>query len=78
MLVGSQGSLCYPSHFGSRYIPRLLRVALALVGFDSSCACDQKPFCAQVTRHSDQAKTLPGRLELPTLRLTASRSNQLS
>ena len=26
----------------------------------------------------NQTKTLPGRLELPTLRLTASRSNQLS
>jgi len=25
-----------------------------------------------------QGKTLPGRLQLPTLRLTASRSNQLS
>ena len=32
------------------------------------------------TRASDgvQGKTLPGRLELPTLRLPASRSNQLS
>ena len=35
------------------------------------------PGLARPTTHT-QLKTLPGRLELPTLRLTASRSNQLS
>ena len=35
------------------------------------------PGLARTTAHT-QLKTLPGRLELPTLRLTASRSNQLS
>ena len=35
------------------------------------------PGLARTTAHK-QLKTLPGRLELPTLRLTASRSNQLS
>ena len=34
--------------------------------------------CPDAMRSNNNGKTLPGRLELPTLRLTASRSNQLS
>ena len=36
------------------------------------------PAKRSMKQHSIIQKALPGRLELPTLRLTASRSNQLS
>ena len=44
-------------------------VTMPMPGYAGVCAC---------FREGVQGKTLPGRLELPTLRLTASRSNQLS
>ena len=44
-------------------------VTMPMPGYAGVCAC---------FREGVQGKTLPGRLELPTLRLTASCSNQLS
>ena len=44
-------------------------VNVTMPGYAGVCAC---------FREGVQGKTLPGRLELPALRLTASRSNQLS
>jgi hypothetical protein len=56
----------------------LLQVGLAvLIGTRAACPCGVE-FESLSLRSHVRKSALPGRLELPTLRLTASRSNQLS
>ena len=48
-----------------------------LIGIRAACPCGVESELLSLRRHVRKS-ALPGRLKLPTLRLTASRSNQLS